>query len=223
MTAPRSGPDGSGGPAPDDALAVLADLRSALPPEAESWLVAATSAVQAEGGSVELLFPVAGRRCGQAPVAPGWQAADAARMLLLTALPLEGTALLAVLERLYRHGDAAERRAVLRALPVLEDRLGPSAAALVEDALRTNDPRLVRAALGAYGARHLNEHAYRHGVLKCVFLGIPLGEISGLDDHTDPELIRMLTGYAAERAAAGRHLSPDVRQLIEATTAEALT
>lgn len=199
------------------------DLRSALPDEAASWLVAATSAVRVDVSSVELLFPVAGRRCGQARVAPGWRADDAARALLLAALPLDGTALLTVLWRLYRHGDAAERRAVLCALPALEARLGASAVPLLEDALRTNDPRLVRAALGDYGARHLGDGGYRHGVLKCTFIGIPLVEISGLDNRADPELIRMLTGYAAERAAAGRDISPDIRQFIEATTPEALT
>ncbi len=54
------------------------------------------------------------------------------------------------LTRLYRQGTAAERRAVLLALPHLVP--GPDALPLVEDALRTNDTRLVAAAVGPYAA-----------------------------------------------------------------------
>jgi hypothetical protein len=47
---------------------------------------------------------------------------------------------------LYSYGDADEKRAVLRALPVLD--IGDRALPLVTDALRTNDVPLVAAALG---------------------------------------------------------------------------
>ena len=53
--------------------------------------------------------------------------------------------------RLYRHGDAAERRAVSCALHLLA--VGDAGVLpLVEDALRTNDTRLVAAAVGPYAA-----------------------------------------------------------------------
>ena len=101
--------------------------------------------------------------------APGWTADDAARALLLTALP-NGHA--AAAETLYRQGDAAEKRAVLRALPLLP--IGAECVPLLHDAIRTNDTRLVAAALGPWATEHLDDAAYDQAVLKCVFIGVPI-------------------------------------------------
>ena len=45
---------------------------------------------------------------------------------------------------------------------------------LLADALRTNDTRLVAAALGPYATRHFDTESWRQGVLKCLFVGVPL-------------------------------------------------
>ena len=79
---------------------------------------------------------------------PGWTAEDAARVLLLAAHPAARRGPHPRGAALYRCGDAAEKRAVLRALPLLP--LGDSAVALLHDAIRTNDTRLIAAALGPY-------------------------------------------------------------------------
>ncbi|MFH8620240.1 EboA domain-containing protein, partial [Streptomyces sp. NPDC017979] len=98
----------------------------------------------------ELLFSTAGRRCGPSPVV------EAARVLMLHAARPDADAV----TRLYERGTGAERRAVLLALPCLP--LPPEAGVrLVEDALRTNDGRLVAAAVGPYAAAHLDAHAWR--------------------------------------------------------------
>jgi hypothetical protein len=52
--------------------------------------------------------------------------------------------------------------------------------------------------------------ALRQGVLKAVFMGLPLDGIAGLDGRADPELARMLAGYAHERVAAGRAVPADI-------------
>ncbi len=124
--------------------------------------------------------------------------ADAARVLILHAARADTEAL----TRVYHQGTADERRAVLHALPHLVP--GPEALPLVEDALRTNDTRLVAAALGPYGARHLDAHAWRHAVLKCLFTGVALDLLADLARRArgDAELARMLGDYAAERTAA---------------------
>ncbi len=112
--------------------------------------------------------------------------------------------------------DAHERRGVLRALPVLDSAgLGDRALPVVRDALRTNDTRLVAAALGPYAARHLEPEAWRQGVLKCAFVGVPLAEVAGLAERADAELARMFGDYAKEREAAGRPVSEDVRLVAE--------
>ncbi|WP_443071958.1 EboA domain-containing protein [Streptomyces sp. NBC_01477] len=130
---------------------------------------------------------------------------EAARVVLLAGAGAEAAA------DLYARGDRAERRAVLRALPYLD--LGPGALPLIEDALRTNDIALVGAALGP-AAAVLDIGTWRQGVLKCVFLGIPLSAVAGLDERTDAELARMLLDFAHERVAAGRDVPADVLPLV---------
>jgi hypothetical protein len=163
-----------------------------LTPAARAWLDTVLGSADWEAA-----FTAAGRHAGRA-------AADAVRVELLRA----ARAGIATVTRLYRHGDAAERRAVLRALPHLP--VGADALPLVEDALRANDARLTAAAVGPYAARHLDQHLWRHAVLKCVFTDVPLTEVAGLADRADAELGRMLTDFAAERTAADRPVPPDV-------------
>nr|WP_202462658.1 EboA domain-containing protein [Streptomyces sp. SID8374] len=147
----------------------------------------------------ELRYAAAGRHCGPAH-------ADSVRSLLL----IEARAPLPSVTRLYEQGTAAERRAVLLTLDRLD--LGATALPLVEDALRTNDTRLVAAAVGPYAAAHLDPHAWRHAVLKCLFTGVPLDAVARLGERArgDAELARMLRDFAAERTAAGRDVPADL-------------
>ncbi|WP_410671914.1 EboA domain-containing protein [Amycolatopsis sp. cmx-4-68] len=174
-----------------------------------AWLDEALTKVAADATVLRTVFPGVGRRVGRGPSdTPGWTVDDVARVELLKAAP--GAA--AEMPDLYRYGDAAEKRAVLRGLSVVD--IGDAGLDLVADALRTNDTRLVTAAMGEYAAGHLDDAAYRHGVLKCVFMGIPLAEVAGLDRRTDEELRRMLRAFAAERTAAGRDVPADLLPLL---------
>jgi hypothetical protein len=202
------------------ATALTKDLRAALAAQlsedGERWLTGAQAQIAANPAAVRSLFPAAGRRCGRGRLSAqerwaGWTIDDAARTVLLAAL--SGPALAAEAMEVYRYGDAAEKRGALRALALLD--LGPEALPMVRDALRTSDTRLVAAALGPYGAQHLDGEAYRHGVLKCAFMGVPLAGIAGLGTRRDAELVRMFRAYADERAAAGREVPDDVRRLID--------
>ncbi|MGW1023884.1 EboA domain-containing protein [Streptomyces sp. NPDC002577] len=186
-------------------------LDATLDGGARAWLdqalaEAATHHDDAPQGGVpewELRFAEAGRRCGP-------EYADAVRLLLLHA----AGAGLATLHRIYAQGAAAERRAVLHALPHLV--AGPQALPLVEDALRTNDTRLVAAAVGPYAAEHLDAHNWRHAVLKCLFTGVSVDAVAGLAERAraDAELARMLHDYADERTAAGRPLPEDLHRVL---------
>ncbi|WP_344409574.1 EboA domain-containing protein, partial [Catellatospora methionotrophica] len=171
--------------------------------------------VAADPSVISRLFPAAARRCGRGEILPGWTADEAARAVLLATLPAERA--VAHARELYRHGDAAEKRAVLRALPLLP--IGPSAVELLHDAIRTNDTRLVAAALGPYAA-HLDAAAWRQAVVKCVFMGIPLTCVDDLDHRADSELAAMLAGVADERHAAGRELPDDAAALLAHLKAE---
>ncbi|MFF7451715.1 MULTISPECIES: EboA domain-containing protein [unclassified Streptomyces] len=184
-----------------------------LTPDARQWLTEAVTSVGQDPTAVRGAFPAVARRCGRGPLAAGWTVADAARARLLQALPLRGADLAAEIADLHRYGDAAEQRAVLRSLALLED-ADPTFAdlglPLVHSALRGNDTGLIEAALGPYAARHLDPDGYRHAVLKCVFCGIPLDRVAGLTERADRELARMLADFAHERVAAGRAVPADV-------------
>ncbi|MGN6240671.1 MAG: EboA domain-containing protein, partial [Cellulosimicrobium cellulans] len=60
---------------------------------------------------------------------------------------------------------------------------------------------------------HLDQHAWRHALLKLVFIGVSLDAVARLDDRADDELARMARDFAAERRAAGRVVPDDVARL----------
>ncbi|MGQ4511417.1 EboA domain-containing protein [Streptomyces sp. DW26H14] len=187
-----------------------ATLALRLDGPARAWLDAALTEAAAPGdGAWELRFAAAGRVCGQ-------DNADGVRVLLLD----RSGAGVATLDRLYRQGSGAERRAVLLALPGRVP--GPEAVPLVEDALRANDTRLVAAAVGPYAADHLHPHAWRHAVLKCLFAGVPVEQVAGLKRRAagDRELARMLGDFAAERGAAGRPVPAGLHRVLALTGLE---
>jgi hypothetical protein len=195
---------------PLDALRSRVDAQ--LSGAARAWLDQALDEAAAHPGTHgpvsvwELRLAEAGRRCGP-------EHADAVRVLVLHAARADPD----TLARVYARGTAAERRAVLHALPHLVP--GPEALPLVEDALRTNDTRLLAAALGPYAARHLAAHDWRHAVLKCLFTGVPVDAVADLERraHGDGELARMLGDYAAERTAAGRPVPEDLHRVLTLT------
>ncbi|GGC13484.1 EboA domain-containing protein [Cellulomonas carbonis] len=202
---------------PADARSLTA-ARDLLAPDQLARLDVLVTQVEHEPSSVHRVLPAVARTVGRGPVpdadgsaAVGAQRVeDVARVEVLRALPHDDAAVAAAtVAELYEHGDADERRAVLLALPHLA--VGDLALPLVRDALRTNDVRLVAAAMGPYAAAHLEDEAWRHGVLKCLFTGVPLAVVAGLTERTDAELVRMVRAYAAERTAAGRAVPDDVR------------
>jgi hypothetical protein len=190
---------------------MINDVRAALADDA--WLATAAAEVASRPASIARAFAVAARQVGRDPLGDsGWTRDEAARVVLLESLRLPRSDLLAQVRQLYHNGDAAERRAVLRALPGLD--VAGECVDLLADALRTNDTRLVAAALGPY-ARHLDAAAWRQAVLKCVFMGIPLSVVDGLADRADDELAVMLDGLARERWAAHRSMPEDALALLD--------
>jgi hypothetical protein len=193
-------------------------LEERVTPEALAWLREAIVEVEDDAAAVRTRFPMAGRKVGRAPLDPdadaddvhAWTIDDAARALLLVAL---GDRVGGELADLYRFGDAAERRGLLRALPFLP--VGEEAMAIVDDAIRTNDTRLVAAALGPYATEHLDDAAYDQAVLKCVFIGVPITPLHGLPARATAETARMLAAFVHERVAAGRDIPAEVWDVID--------
>jgi hypothetical protein len=189
-------------------------LEDRVSPEALAWLQDAAAEVAQEPAKIATRFPAVGRKVGRGPLDPNgdpddvhaWTIDDIARTVLLQALPHPEDEI----RELYRFGDAAERRGILRALEYLD----VDALDLVEDAIRTNDTRLIAAALGPYATEHLSDAAYDQAMLKCVFVGVPITPLHGLDRVT-ADGARMLAALVHERVAAGRDVPAEVWTVID--------
>ncbi len=202
-------------------LAASDVLRAALDDDARRALDDMVAVLAGRATTLGSVFPAAARRTARGDLDDGPRIEDAVRVELVAtaAAHLDPEALLDQVAELYRYGDADEKRAVLMALGGIDD---PSvdASDLLLDALRTNDVRLVAAAMGPHASR-LSPHDWRHGVLKCLFVGVPLSTVSDLAERADDELGAIVRRYIDEREAAGRPVPADailVRDLTDPTT-----
>jgi hypothetical protein len=233
-------PTTSSDPGPHPAAPTAVVAAATAPPG--GWLAEAVAAVRRDPRAADTAFPLAGRRAGRDPLRPADDPAgtvhgtvdDAARAaLVLAAAAAHGDDVPALADHLvvlYRDGDAVERRGVLRGLDALAATTGPLPGAVIAvgrdlaaDALRANDTALVAAAVGPFGAAHLDQHTWRHAVIKLVFQGTSLDAVAGLAERADAELARMATDLAAERRAAGRPVPDDLRRIGAAETAPPAT
>jgi hypothetical protein len=195
-----------------------------LEPERGAWLDAQLASLQ-ENPSDEALgiaLGMAPRKLGKAALAlsetdlaaaekalPGWDprcwsVTDAARILLLSALPSAGKPFAERFRALCQTADAEELATLYRGLP-----LYPDAASLEEQAgegLRSNMRGVFEAIAhrNPYPQAYFDQHRWNHMVLKALFIGSPLAPIQGLDARANPELARIMCDFAHERWAAGR-------------------
>ncbi|MCD4532688.1 EboA domain-containing protein [Nocardioides sp. cx-169] len=196
-----------------------AELRAALLPDAVEALDDMLVDLAADPTRLGRIFPAAARRTARGQVAgTDHRVEDAVRVELVGAAAsrLSPPDLLAELQAVYRYGDADEKRAVVLSLGAVDDQ-GIDGSEVLLDALRTNDVRLVAAAMGAHADR-LSTHDWRHAVLKCLFVGVPLAVVAGLATRADDELAAMVRRYVEERRAAGRSVPEDALKLLDLIT-----
>ncbi|MCS5719187.1 EboA domain-containing protein [Herbiconiux sp. CPCC 205763] len=149
--------------------------------------------------------------------------ADAARAELIAVLAEAQTPqeFAVSVETLYAQGDNDVKRGVLRGLNLLTERGAlpdetvTAGVALVHDALRANDPRLVASGMGAFAGAHLDQDTWRQGVIKLVFMDVPFSAVARLDERRDAELGRMARDLVRERSSAGRVITTDLGTLAE--------
>ena len=195
-------------------------IRGALDERAQAQLDALTAEVAEDPSRLGRVFPEAARKTWRGPLAGADDVLveDAVRVSLVRAAgrSLDPEPLLSELREVYRYGDSDEKRAVLHALSGTPEDVDGSDILL--DALRTNDTRLVAAAMGPHSDR-LDDDAWRQGVLKCLFTGVPVASVTGLARRADRELAEMVQRYRREREAAGRDVPPDVQVVLDACAA----
>ena len=140
-----------------------------------------------------------------------WSVDQAARTLLVLHLPAaSATKYVATLDRLFAAGEVGELVALYQSLALFPH---PEAHRLrAAEGIRSSI-RPVFAAVSQhnpYPAAELDEGPFNQMVLKCLFVGLPLDPVVGLDRRANPSLARMLLDYAHERWAAKREVSPEL-------------
>lgn len=144
-----------------------------------------------------------------------WGTDEAARVALtLATWKDEAEPFATRIERLCVTGELTEHVACLKGFavfPVPERLLG-----CAREAVRSSVQPLFEAMAcrNPYPADHFDEAAYNQMVVKCVFSGVPIETIAGLDERRNDELVRMLQDLVSERHAAGRAVPEPVHRWI---------
>jgi hypothetical protein len=145
-----------------------------------------------------------------------WGTDEAARVALLLATWSGDEAAFAVrVDRLCATGELTEHVAALKGFAVF-----PAPASLLSRAraaVRSSmqPPFDAIACHNPYPADHFDEAVYNQMVVKCVFSGVPIETVVGLDERRSAELVRMMRDLVSERRAAGRLLPDAVHRFIE--------
>jgi hypothetical protein len=151
---------------------------------------------------------------------PGWQPEawstdEAARVaLLLVAWHNDERTFVARIERLCRTGELNERIACLKGFAVF-----PVPGLLLgcaRDAARSSlQPQFEAIACrNPYPAAQFDNAAFNQMVVKCVFSGVAIETVVGLQERSNPELVRMLVDLVSERKIAGRSIPDSVHRYI---------
>ncbi|MFB0826004.1 EboA domain-containing protein [Chromobacterium violaceum] len=146
-----------------------------------------------------------------------WSVDQAARVGLVLAaagrLP-DGAAFAALLDELSNQGDIQEQIALYQGFALYPR--DPSLLARAGEAVRSG----IRPVFAAFALRNpwpqamLPQAAWNQMLVKTFFLDLPLWPIQGLAGRADEELGEILCDLAAERAAAGRGLNPEIWRLL---------
>lgn len=203
-----------------EALAFFEQLLAEQPPRELSLLGGFSAAARRAGKEPVAVAPELARdfeTMGFALPSPTTRA-TVVRSWLLSAsmLRLPESAHVGLIKRAFQTGDNDERCVVLRLLPVLP---APERfVMLAVEACRTNvlDVFQALACDNPYPAAYFAEESFNQLVMKALFMGSPLARLQKMETRINPELVRMVRDYAAERRAAHRPIPPDCR-LIDST------
>jgi hypothetical protein len=140
----------------------------------------------------------------------GWSIDQAGRILLLLSARISAEKFAQWLDQLCQTADVGELVAFYRGLPLYPD--PPSHRLRAAEGVRSNMKAVFEAVAhrNPYPREELPEGAWNQMVLKALFVGSALHPIQGLDERSNPTLMRMLCDYAHERWAATRPVSSEL-------------
>jgi hypothetical protein len=205
-------------------------LTSRLPPDALAWLQDRGRAVATgDRKALFLAFGLTVRKTGKADlqlaaadlenaerVRPGWNPRgwtvdQIARLSLILRYPsADATEFVQTLDQLFAAGEVHELVALYQGLPLLPHQ--PAFQLRCAEGQRTNIKAVFCAIAhgNPYPSEQLSEDQWNQLVLKCLFVGVPLDPVIGLDARANPYLAKMLVDFAHERWAAHRPVSPEL-------------
>jgi hypothetical protein len=140
----------------------------------------------------------------------GWSVDQAGRILFLLSTKASPEKFSGWLDQLCQTAEVGELVAFYRGLPLYPD--PPRHRLRAAEGLRSNMKAVFEAVAhrNPYPREQLPEGAWNQMVLKALFVGSALHPIQGLDQRSNPTLMRMLCDYAHERWAATRPVSPEL-------------
>lgn len=200
-----------------------------LEPDALTWLdacIAELSTTQHPLAPLALYHAAAARRLDTVPLGPAaesinthcgpvdathWTRADAGRAALVAAATgHDGANGLDILLPLFREGTQGEQTSLMRILCLLPQ--GGVLLPLAREASRVNSLQIYGALAldNPYPAAWYDDHDFNRMVLKCLFNGLPLGRIIGLQRRANATLSELCEDYREERVLAGRRVPADI-------------
>lgn len=141
----------------------------------------------------------------------GWPRGDVGRVaLILQATALQPERAVEVVETAFQYGDETERGAIIRGLSLFPEPERLKLLALEVGRVNSLPLFSTLALRNPYPAAWYNEHEFNQLVIKSLFLGLPMVEVSGLERRGNADLARICADYVDERTAAGRPVPPDL-------------
>jgi len=205
-------------------------LSERLTGEAWTWLRdRGAAAAQGDRKSLYLSFGLVARKTGKADLhlsaadivraeraRPGWQPGgwtvdQIARLWLVLQYPSDDVReYVHTLDQLFAAGEVHELVALYQGLPLLPHQ--PAFRLRCAEGIRTNMKAVFCAIAhrNPYPSEQLDDDQWNQLVLKCLFVGVPLDPVVGLDARANSKLARMLVDFAHERWAAKRPVSPEL-------------
>lgn len=141
-----------------------------------------------------------------------WDLQQLCRSLLMTHLPLDQN--VEILKNLVEMAAIKELVCLYKGLYFLKN--APDFVLLVQEGIRTNMVAVFDAiALGnPFAAKYLPIDAWNQLVLKAIFMGRPLYQITDLDLRKNEKLALIVHDYIHERWSAHRLVSPEIWRLV---------